>query len=288
MSTLHTPVLYDEVMRLLAPAPAKSYLDCTLGYGGHALGLLAAGASVTGLDQDQAMLNQATTRIQDSGYADRFTPIHSSFASYLASSRASYDGILFDLGVSSYQLDTPERGFSFRFDAPLDMRMNPAGQSVTAANLVNGLGKTELTELFRTLADSPAASRVATAIVAARKQTPFTTTTQLAELIARTVRGGSKRIHPATVFFQALRMAVNSEREELKAALPSALSCLAESGVLAVISFHSGEDKLVKDFFASSNLVSLTAKPITASESEINRNARARSAKLRAGRRIVA
>jgi len=248
MTLLHTPVLVKEVTEFLAPDSGKDYIDATLGYGGHTLELLQAGSSVVGIDQDADILELATKRINEAGYGYRFTPMRGSFASALASDRLPLDhyaGVLFDLGVSSYQLDTPGRGFSFRYDAPLDMRMDKS-LGVTARDLINGLGKKELVTLFSTLGQEKAALKLAEAIVDARKLKPIETTKELADLIAKFVPRHGK-IHPATKVFQALRMAVNSEREELKAALPSALSHLQNGGVLAVIAFHSLEDIIVQD-----------------------------------------
>ncbi|KKU14674.1 MAG: Ribosomal RNA small subunit methyltransferase H [Microgenomates group bacterium GW2011_GWC2_45_8] len=289
MTLLHTPVLVKEVTEYLAPDSGKDYIDATLGYGGHTLELLQAGASVVGIDQDVDILELATARINEAGYGYRFTPIRSSFSSALSSDRLPLDhyaGILFDLGVSSYQLDTPGRGFSFRYDAPLDMRMDKT-LGVTARDLVNGLGKKELVELFHTLGEEKAALKLAEKIVDQRKIKPIETTYQLADLITKFVPRHSK-IHPATKVFQALRMAVNGEREELKAALPSALSHLQDGGVLAVIAFHSLEDAIVKDFFSHTpSLTNLTLLPIEPDPGEITLNPRSRSAKLRVGRKTV-
>lgn len=288
MKTLHTPVLKAEVMSYLNPSEGKSFIDATLGYGGHTLAMLEAGASVVGIDQDADILELATTRIQEAGYSDRFTPMHSSFSKALEGDRlpqSSYDGVLFDLGVSSYQLDTAARGFSFRFDAPLDMRMDK-DMAVTARDLINGLGKKELVELFRTLGEEKSALRLAEKIVDQRKIKPITTTKELADLIERSLPRGDKKIHPATKVFQSLRMAVNSERDELKAALPSALSKLKLGGVLAVISFHSLEDQIVIDAFRDDSLELLTLDSIRPSANEIIKNPRSRSAKLRVSRRI--
>ena len=286
MKPLHTPVMLAEVIHHLDHQPGQKFLDCTVGYGGHTLALLANGAKVTGIDQDVDMLEHAQARITEAGYADRFIALRSSFAAALEGERlplSHYAGILFDLGVSSYQLDTPERGFSFRYDAPLDMRMNQ-DLAVTAKDLVNGLGKKELTLLFTTLGEEKAALKLAQKIVDARKVKPITTTTELANLISKTVPANG-RIHPATKVFQALRMAVNGEREELKTALPAALRHLAPAGVLAVISFHSLEDAIIDDFFRDTpTLTPLTPAPIGASSSEIRANPRSRSAKLHVGR----
>ena len=168
---IHTPVMLDEVIHYLSPMPGKRYLDATLGYAGHTIELLKAGAGVVGIDRDADLLAIATDRIVKEGLADSFTGVNSSFADALDPARSDlagkFDGVLFDLGVSSYQLDTPERGFSFRYDAPLDMRMDQK-LAVTAADLVNGLGKNELVELFTTLGEDGNAKQIVNEICARR------------------------------------------------------------------------------------------------------------------------
>ncbi len=290
---IHTPVMLAEVIHYLDPKPGKRYLDATLGYAGHTLEILKLGAEVVGIDRDEDLLAIATDRIAKAGFAKSFTPIHSSFAAALDPARmilaGKFDGILFDLGVSSYQLDTPGRGFSFRYDAPLDMRMDKS-LAVTAADLVNGLGKNELTELFLTLGEEGNAKRIATAICAQRKVRKIETTEQLADLIISLV-GRPRGIHPATKVFMSLRMAVNSEREELKAALPSALSWLKEGGLVVTIAFHSLEDRLIKgwmnDAESAGQIEKITNGIVEPSSEEIAHNPRSRSAKLRVAKRIA-
>ncbi len=284
--------MLEEVMHYLAPAPGKRYIDATLGYAGHTLALLKSGAEVSGIDRDLDLLTLAVERVTKEGYLPQFTPIHSAFSEALDKDKhileGKFDGILFDLGVSSYQLDTPERGFSFRFDAPLDMRMDKR-LGVTAGDLVNGLGKNELVELFTVLGEEGNAKRIVNEICDRRLKHKIESTEELAKLIESVV-GRSRGIHPATKVFQALRMAVNSEREELKAALPSALSYLKEGGVLVAISFHSLEDKIVKSWINNSEsagqVESLTKGVVESSPEEIAKNPRSRSAKLRALRRL--
>lgn len=289
---LHTPVMLDEVIHYLDPKPGKQFVDATLGYAGHTLELLKLGAEVVGIDRDLDMLNIAIERITKAGFIKQFTPINLAFSEALDPTRSvlvgKFDGILFDLGVSSYQLDTPERGFSFRYDAPLDMRMDKS-LAVTAADLVNGLGKNELIELFTTLGEDGNAKRIVSEICRVRQHRKIESTEQLANLIVSVV-GRPRGIHPATKVFQALRMAVNGERGELKAALPSALSRLKEGGILATIAFHSLEDRIVKtwmnDSESAGQIEILSAKPVEPSSEEIGRNPRSRSAKLRVCRRI--
>jgi 16S rRNA (cytosine1402-N4)-methyltransferase len=282
-----------EVLHYLDPRPGKRFLDATLGYAGHTLGLLKAGAEVVGIDRDSEMLDIATKRIAKAGFSKQFTSLNMAFSEALDPTKSvlegQFDGILFDLGVSSYQLDTPERGFSFRFDAPLDMRMDQR-LSVTAADLVNGLGKNELIELFTTLGEDSNAKRIVSEICRVRQNAKIETTEQLADLIVSVV-GRSRGIHPATKVFQALRMAVNSERLELKAALPSALSYLKIDGLIATISFHSLEDRIIKDWLreqeASHCVEVVTHGVVEPSSEEITQNPRSRSAKLRIAKRII-
>jgi len=304
--SLHTPVMLSEVIHYLDPQPGKRFIDATLGYAGHTLELLQAGSDVVGIDRDEDLLLIATDRIKKAGFAKQFTPIHSSFADALdlqshlpavfaaqllqaGTLQGKFDGILFDLGVSSYQLDTPGRGFSFRFDAPLDMRMDKS-LAVTAADLVNGLGKNELTELFLTLGEEGNAKRIVNEICARRLKHKIETTEELANLIISVV-GRHRGIHPATKIFQALRMAVNSERLELKAALPSALSHLKEGGLVVTIAFHSLEDHIIKSWMndaeSAGQIQKVTSGVVEPGTEEIAKNPRSRSAKLRVVKRVA-
>lgn len=289
---LHTPVMLQEVLSYLDPMPGKRFIDATLGYAGHTLELLKSGAEVVGIDRDEDLLNIAIERITKAGFIQQFTPLNFAFSEALDKDKGllegKFDGILFDLGVSSYQLDTPERGFSFRYDAPLDMRMDKR-LGVTAADLVNGLGKNELVELFTTLGEDGNAKRIVNEICARRLKKKIETTEELADLIISVV-GRPRGIHPATKVFQALRMAVNSERLELKAALPSALSSLKEGGLVVTISFHSLEDRIVKQWMndaeSAGQIAVVTNGVVEPSSEEIARNPRSRSAKLRVCRRL--
>jgi 16S rRNA (cytosine1402-N4)-methyltransferase len=301
----HQPVLVAETLALLAPAPGRRIVDGTLGGGGHSAALLAAGATVAGIDQDPAALAFAGTRLAQ--WSARFVPVRGNFADADALLDAAgfsrVDGALLDLGVSSHQLDTAARGFSFQQDGPLDMRMNPDGP-VTAAHLVNTMSSEQLERIFRELGEEPAARRIAARLVRDRLVQPFETTRQLAATIEAMIprRGHA---HPATRVFQALRMAVNREMEALERGLEAITRRLAPGGVFAVITFHSIEDRLVKNFFKlratewldrpdwpeprrnpEYECRLLTRKPVVASAEEQRMNPRSRSAKLRAAARL--
>jgi 16S rRNA (cytosine1402-N4)-methyltransferase len=298
----HVPVLLDEVLALLAPSPGARILDGTLGAGGHAFALLeraGEGASLLGLDRDPAAIELARARLEPLRARARVELAHASFeeAPEVAalSGLGPFDRILLDLGVSSMQLDRPERGFTFMAEGPLDMRMDP-GAGTTAAELVNELEEQELADLIYHLGDEPASRRIAHAIVQARKAGPIATTKRLADVVtpaAGTPRRGRKRlkIHPATRTFQALRIAVNDELRAIERGLPRLFELLAPGGRLAVIAFHSLEDRLVKRFFrelASARAARrLTKKPIRPGDDEVARNPRARSARLRAVEKAV-
>ncbi|HYR57264.1 MAG TPA: 16S rRNA (cytosine(1402)-N(4))-methyltransferase RsmH, partial [Chthoniobacteraceae bacterium] len=243
----HETVLLAETVELLAAQPGRIIVDGTLGGGGHAEALLAAGARVIGLDQDPEAIAFARQRL---GEVAEFTAVRGSFANageVLDSlGIAQIDGALLDLGVSSRQLDAPERGFSFMHDGPLDMRMDPAG-ATTAADLVNTMSGEQLERIFLNLGEEPAARKVAARIVRDRIVRPFTTTLQLAEAVEKVIpRRG--RMHPATRIFQALRIAVNRELEVLEEGLAALTSRLAPGGRLAALTFHSLEDRIVKNF----------------------------------------
>ena len=297
------PVLLSEVVDLLAPRAGSLLIDGTLGAGGHAEALLEASSPdgrLLGFDLDTAALEVAQTRL--ARFGERFQAVHASYTQMgeLAPQLAfeAVDGILLDLGFSSLQVDDPGRGFAFRHEGPLDMRYD-LSRPVTAADLVNGLREAELADLIYRYGEEHYARRIAQAIVRAR---PIQTTTELAHVVASAVpRSRHEKIHPATRTFQALRIAVNDELQTLSQALPQAIRLLRPGGRLVVISFHSLEDRIVKDFFRRESLdclcppeqlactcghkatLSLMArKPITASEAETAINPRARSAKLRA------
>lgn len=295
----HAPVLLAEVLAGLAPRPGGRYIDGTLGGGGHAAAVLeAAGpdARLLGIDADPAALAAAGARLAPFG--ERAALAHGNFRDLAQIARAAglapADGLLLDLGVSSHQLDTAERGFSFLADAPLDMRLDPTSGR-TAAELVNQTPEGELADLIYRYGEERASRRIARAIAEARARRPVATTGALAELIARAL-GRRGKIHPATRTFQALRIAVNQEIASLEAALPQAVELLAPGGRLAVIAFHSLEDRVVKQFFRAESgaagagqarLRIITKKPIEAGAEEVRANPRSRSAKLRIAERAA-
>jgi 16S rRNA (cytosine1402-N4)-methyltransferase len=279
----HTPVLGQEVITGLNIQPGGNYLDLTVGGGGHSRLILEAAedVNVTAVDQDEDALTAAKQNLAEFG--DRVNFIHSNFANYQFIEN-SYDGILADLGVSSYHLDNPERGFSFRNTANLDMRMNQQ-QSLTAGDIINEWDEKELADIFFKYGEERLSRRIARRIIEKR---PFDTTTELANAIAYSVppkyRHG--RIHPATRVFQALRIAVNDELKVLETLIEKAPNALIPGGKIAIISFHSLEDRPVKHGLRNSPLLRiLTKKPIIATEEEIKQNPRSRSAKLRIAER---
>ncbi|MBD2493322.1 16S rRNA (cytosine(1402)-N(4))-methyltransferase RsmH [Nostoc sp. FACHB-280] len=280
----HLPVLPQEVIAGLAVSAGGHYLDTTVGGGGHSRLILQASPDVqlTAIDQDEDALAAAKKELAEFG--DRVEFIQSNFAAYSFPS-ATFNGILADLGVSSYQLDTPARGFSFRNTASLDMRMNQQA-SLTAADVINEWEEAELADIFFKYGEERLSRRIARRIVERR---PFDTTTALAEAIASAVPPKYRygRIHPATRAFQALRIVVNDELKSLETFLANAPNALVPGGRIAVISFHSLEDRLVKHGLRNSPLLRvITKKPITAQELEISNNPRSRSAKLRIAERV--
>ncbi|HEY9151771.1 MAG TPA: 16S rRNA (cytosine(1402)-N(4))-methyltransferase RsmH [Anaerolineales bacterium] len=305
MATPHKPVLYQEIIHALQPKSPGRYIDGTIGAGGHARGILEActpDGCLLGFDLDSQAL--ALARETLAPYGKRVTLVQASYLSLLETMHnlgwEAVDGIVIDLGVSSMQLDTPERGFSFQSDAPLDMRFN-RDAGLTAAQLINTTSEADLANILFHYGEEPRARKIAKMIVQAR---PVTTTSQLAEIVKKAYPGHS-RVHPATRTFQALRIAVNDELSVLEQALPRAMQALRPGGRLAVISFHSLEDRVVKDFFRSESkalinppyekiyevernatLKEMTRKPITPSADEIKNNRRARSAKLRIAERL--
>lgn len=309
--------MLPEVLEALAPRPGGLYLDATVGLGGHASALLEALAPagrLLGLDQDPEALEIARARLEQVArrcewlVPEPFRLERANFDDLSAvldrSGEALLRGTLFDLGVSSLQLDRPERGFSFRLEGPLDMRMDPE-RPRTAADLANRLPEVDLARIIADYGEEHRARRVARAIVQARERRPLTTTAELAEVVARSVpRTPGLKIHPATRTFQALRIAVNEELELLPRALETAIRRLEPVGRIAVLAYHSLEDRIVKRAFARLSghcecpprlpicacgaeplLRVLTRKPLMPGEEEVRRNPRARSARLRAAER---
>jgi 16S rRNA (cytosine1402-N4)-methyltransferase len=310
MDDRHIPVLYRETIDALRPRDGGRYIDCTLGAGGHAAGLLEAAGSqarLLGLDADPGALEVAREKL--SRFGDRVVLANANFSRLAEVARkhgfAEVDGVVMDLGISSMQLDLSERGFSFQREAPLDMRFDPT-QPVTAADIVNDASEEELRRILYEYGEERNAPRIARAIVSRRASKRLETTEDLAVSIRRVVgphRGG---LNPLTRTFQALRIAVNRELDSLRDALPQVVDVLDRGGCMAVISFHSLEDRIVKEFTRRESalcvcppglpvcvcgqqptLKLVNRKPIIPSEEEMRRNPRARSAKLRVAEKIV-
>lgn len=307
MKPRHIPVLGREAVDALAPRAGGVYVDATFGAGGYSELILAVdGTQVIGIDRDRTAIAGGFALVDAAGgrltlIEDRF----SNLADVIAGQGLSaVDGIVMDVGVSSMQLDQAARGFSFRLDGPLDMRMGDDGP--TAADVVNRAAEADLARVIYVFGEEHHSRAIARAIVAARREAPIATTRALADIVARVVRARPHDIHPATRTFQALRILVNEELDELEAALAAAEAMLKPGGRLAVVSFHSLEDRIVKTFLATRGKVAggsrhlpevaarapsfgiLTKRPVTADEAEVDANPRARSAKLRAAERTAA
>ena len=311
MGAPHRPVLLEETMKFLAPERGGLFVDCTVGLGGHSEAILQSSddTRVIGIDLDPEALTYTRQRL--ASFGDRFRAFHGNFRQIkqiLNEARESNaQGILADLGVSSLQFDSTERGFSFRFDAPLDMRMDPSGEEDTAADLLLKLPEEELAKIIFEYGEERHSRRIARRIVQRREEgNPVTTTKELADLIQRSV-GPRKhyQIHPATRTFQALRIAVNHELEKLEEFIETAIDLLTPGGCFVGISFHSLEDRIFKREFrrlsghcecpprqpvcscgARRVIEILTRRPVVPTQSEVEANPRARSAKLRASRKL--
>ena len=295
MSTLHEPVMVPEVVALLDPSRGGLFVDCTVGLGGHSRALLDAGASsVLGFDRDESALALSADRL--SAFGDRVQLVHADYRELErvldARGIAGMSGALADLGVSSMQLDGEGRGFSFRRDEPLDMRMDRS-RGPSAADLVRDADETELADVIFKFGEERYSRRIARAITGARREAAIDTTGRLAVVVRRAIpHRGHQRIDPATRTFQALRIWVNRELDGLDTFLESAARRLLAHARLAVITFHSLEDRIVKHTFramaqADAGLRILTKRPVTPSDEEVARNGRARSAKLRAIERFA-
>ncbi len=284
---MHIPVLLKETIDLLGVQEGGKYIDATLGLGGHGSEILGQGGQMLGIELDRESLKEAGRRLRDEELLGKAVLVRGNFKDIREIARVRgfvpCDGVLFDLGMSSWQLEHSGRGFSFQRDEPLDMRMDE-DLAVTAADLLNGLSRDELAKLFQRYGEEQSARRIASAVVCARSLGPLESTGDLVRVIEG-VKGRRGKIHPATKVFQALRIAVNDEIANLRSALPQAFEILVAGGRLAVISFHSLEDREVKRFFKSLELRKVgsvvTAKPVRPSVGELVENPRARSAKLR-------
>jgi 16S rRNA (cytosine1402-N4)-methyltransferase len=295
--TRHIPVLLDDALRVLAPGPGKIIVDCTLGLGGHAAALLAhvrSGGKVIGIDFDPANIaiaRSALELVDPSG--ESFQLVHNNFAALptvLAQAGVErVDGVLADLGVASPQIDDPSRGFSYRQPGPLDMRMDPT-RGQPASVLINKLAERELAAALQELGDEEDAAKIARLVVERRSQHPISTTEQLTAIICEArdftlKRAAGAKLHPAARTFQALRILVNRELANLDRLLQVLPDCLNPGGVAAVISFHSGEDRRVKEHFRDALrggiYESISREPVVADEQEEKINPRSRSAKLR-------
>ncbi len=303
----HVPVMLREVLSQLAPRDGALYIDGTFGAGGYTRAVLqAANCKVIAIDRDQSAIAAGAALVEE--FSGRLTLVEDRFSNLDQVARdlghTQVDGIVLDVGVSSMQIDEAARGFSFRGDGPLDMRMEASGSS--AADVVNKTDERELSRIISVLGEEKFARKVAYAICEARNEEPITTTGKLAEIIRRVVRAKPNEIDPATRTFQALRIYVNDELFELAEALAAAERILAPGGKLAVVSFHSLEDRLVKTFLAARSMAPavsrhapeakakpatfklMTKKPLIAADGETGQNPRARSAKLRAAERTSA
>jgi 16S rRNA (cytosine1402-N4)-methyltransferase len=299
--TRHIPVLLDDVLRVLDPRPGQTFADCTLGLGGHSSAILeriAPGGRLIAIDFDPANIDRARSRLESITPAGAtFDLVHNNFAALptvLATAGVEkVDGVLADLGVASPQIDDPARGFSYRQDGPLDMRMDPT-RGKPASDLVNRMPERELADALLEYGDETDARDIARLIVERRKKQPITTTHELMALVCEArdftiERGAGAKLHPAARTFQALRILVNREMANLERLLAVLPDVLKPGGVAAIISFHSGEDRRVKDAFRDGvrgGLYSeISRDPITADEQQQRENPRSRSAKLRWARR---
>lgn len=280
-------MLLDEVIDFLHPEPEGRYLDCTIGTGGHSQAILkriVPDGVLVGIDKDREMLNLAKERLKS--YRRNLKLILADFADLgkIFEEEEKFDGILYDLGLSIFQIQKRERGFSFSVDGPLDMRITQK-QKLTAFEVINKASREELSRILRDYGEEYYANRIVSGIIEKRKSSPISSTFQLKRIIVRAVPRKKKRLHPATKTFQALRIAVNRELEALKGSLPGAIALLKRKGRIAVISFHSLEDRIVKQTFQKFARIELidiiTSSPVVSTQMERCINPLSRSAKLR-------
>ncbi len=289
MNSFHKPVLLKEVINYLKVSQNKKYIDATLGGGGHALAILKKGGFVLGIDQDQEALDYAKQKLFN--YRSRLILVKDNFKNIdQIANKLNFDqvdGILFDLGVSDYQLSQSTRGFSFQREGKLDMRMDKSSP-VDALTIVNRGSFNDLIRIFLKFGEEPLAEPLALSIIRCRRQEPINTTTQLAHLVEKVYRQFDKKgkIHSATKVFQALRIAVNNEIAVLKEGLKKAVVLLKKGGILVVISYHSLEDRITKMIMKTPSLKMITKKPVVPSFAEIKSNRKARSAKLRVAEKL--
>ncbi len=287
MKGQHIPVLLTEAVTALQVQPGKWYIDATFGRGGHTKLIMQQGGKVVAFDHDQEAIEYGKKEFEQEVSKRTLMFVHENFDHMQEAQQyqKSFAGILFDFGINSVQLDSASRGFAFQYDALLDMRMD-SRLGVTAKDLVNALGKHELHDMLTSYAQESRARKIADAIVKARANKPIETTQELAQIVEQaTGDRGRGHIHPATKTFMALRMVVNDELGNIERVLPTALDLLEECGRIVTISFHEGEDRLVKHAMrtweAESRGKQVTNKPLSPSPEEIRRNPRSRSAKLR-------
>lgn len=291
----HRPVMTRQVLSYLLPPQGRDYIDATVGLGGHAEATMRASqphSRLLGLDADPSAIPRAASRLQRFG--NRVTLEVANFSAMSDAARAAgfsdISGVLMDIGFSSAQIDDPTRGFSFRTEGPLDMRYDQRS-GLLAKDVIARLSEKQLADVIYEFGGERRSRRIARHIVSRRSKTPFETTTDLAQTVARALRPSRGRIHPATRTFQALRIYVNNELENLRLGLQAALETLAAGGRLVVISFHSLEDRIVKNFVRAAQergvLRILTPKPLRPDENELRSNPRSRSARLRAAEVLV-
>jgi 16S rRNA (cytosine1402-N4)-methyltransferase len=293
---LHTPVMLNEVLNCLNLAPGKTIIDATIGVAGHSEGILERiwpGGRLIGIDQDQESLKIAGEKL--ARFAGHYECVHGNFKDIATIIKETniekIDAVLFDLGISSFQLDDPCRGFSFQQEGPLDMRLDRTNH-ISAYDLVNNLNEEEISTLLWNFGQERWHNRIAHRLIQEREKQPITTTSQLVDIVwhALPSRYRYQRIHPATRTFQAMRIAVNRELEVLEVAIVKAIDLLEKAGRICVISFHSLEDRIVKHSFKKAaldgKLEIITSKPLTPTRAEIQENPASRSAKLRAGEKL--